>query len=634
MVDLLAQQRRQALEVALALVGLDDGAHRHRVLRIGAQDLLVDLDGARRVPQLLAVELRHAPQHLGALPRIGLRRGLAFEQGRQPVPALALEQQPALRLARPRVRRRDLLGPLPRRDRALGIAEALLADRRDLLQPRQQLVGRDPRQPRPLERELEQVGQRRPVALLAEVVGVGGQRDLVLGLDLQHGVQVDGRLIAVAQPVAIQRGQLQHRARARRRVRDRAQLPLAQLGELRVLLAGRVELDQLLRRRSPRRLQQRDLVVDPLRLRQVVQLAFRQLRPLVEEVDPLGLGRRRRDALAVVTIQFLESVRVVVHALQQLRRFGVRGHRLQRAPQGGDRIFGVARFVPAPRHLVVDRRGAVGAVGADPVRVRVDAGQQLQRLLVARAQAHHLGQPLRGRVQLLELLAQHAPEPQQQVGAAAGVGGPFELELVEADDGPVVAQRPVDLARRFDRPDVLLRQLARPLRVADDAFQAREMIQEELAHLAFQLGQPGWIARARDRRGLHLQHRHVVRGPALLAVDVLQASGGPDVGRVAIDGVDEIGFGALAIAELVQPQLRGQVEQLARLGVVFYRLGARFVERDQAIVLLGLTIGLTQRDERFGVCRVPFHRGFVFADGGHAMWPLPDGGRDRPTAES
>ena len=93
---------RQAREVALALVGLDDGAHRHRVLRIGAQDLLVDLDGARRVPQLLAVELRHTAQDLGALPRIGLRRGLALQQRGQPVPALGLEQQPALRLARPR----------------------------------------------------------------------------------------------------------------------------------------------------------------------------------------------------------------------------------------------------------------------------------------------------------------------------------------------------------------------------------------------------------------------------------------------------------------------------------------------------------------------------------------------------
>ena len=181
---------------------------------------------------------------------------------------------------------------------------------------------------------------------------------------------------------------------------------------------------------------------------------------------------------------------------------------------------------------------------------------------------------------------------------------------------------------------MLLRQLARPLRVADHALQAREMIQEELAHLALQLGQAGGIARARDRGGLHLQHRHVVRGPALLAVDVLQPGGGPDVRRVAIDGVDQVGFGPLAVAELVEPQLRGQVEQLARLGVVLYRLGAGFVERDQAIVLLGLTIGLTQRDERFGVSRVSFKRGFVFADGGHARWCLPDGGRDRPTAES
>ena len=128
---------------------------------------------------------------------------------------------------------------------------------------------------------------------------------------------------------------------------------------------------------------------------------------------------------------------------------------------------------------------------------------------------------------------------------------------------------------------MLLRQLARPLRVPDGALQPREMVQEQLAHLRFQLGDASRIAGAGDRRRLHLQHRHVVGGPALLAIDVLEPGRRPDVRRVAVDGVDQVGLGALGVAQLVDAQLGGQVEELARLGVVLDRLRARFVERDQ-----------------------------------------------------
>jgi hypothetical protein len=165
---------------------------------------------------------------------------------------------------------------------------------------------------------------------------------------------------------------------------------------------------------------------------------------------------------------------------------------------------------------------------------------------------------------------------------------------------------------------MLLRELPGLLRIADGAFQPREMVQEELAHLRFQLGDAGRIAGAGDRRRFHLQHRHVVGGPSLLAIDVLQAGSGADVRRIPIDGVDQIRLGALGVAQLVDAQLGGQVEELARLRVVLDRLRAALVEDDQLVVLLRLTIGLTQRDERFRVRRVPFHRGFVFANGGHS----------------
>src|SRR5205814_190151 len=67
----------------------------------------------------------------------------------------------------------------------------------------------------------------------------------------------------------------------------------------------------------------------------------------------------------------------------------------------------------------------------------------------------------------------------------------------------------------------------------------------------------------------------------------------------------------------------------------------RLVQRHQPVVFLGLTIGLPERDERFGVGRIPLQGGFVFANGGHARVPyyceatglrLRDGRRPRTGA--
>ena len=133
-----------------------------------------------------------------------------------------------------------------------------------------------------------------------------------------------------------------------------------------------------------------------------------------------------------------------------------------------------------------------------------------------------------------------------------------------------------------------------PLRVADRALELGEVVEEELPHLRFQLGDAGGIAGARDGGRLHLQHRHVVGGATLLAVDVLEAGGGADVARIAVDRVDQIGLGALGVAQLIDAQLGGQVEQLAGLGVVLDGLGARLVEGDQPVVLLRLAVCLAQ----------------------------------------
>ena len=434
-------------------------------------------------------------------------------------------------------------------------------------------------------------------------------------------MQVDGRLIGVAQAIPVERRQLQHDPRAGGRIGHGAQLPFAQLGQLGVVVSFQIELDQLLGGRSARRLEQRDLVVDPLRLGLVAELALGQLRALVEEVDPLRFGAGHRDALAVIAVELLEPPRVIVDALQQLGRLGVPGDGLQRLAQRGDGVLDVARLLPPAPDLEIDGRRPLDAVGADPVRVGVDARQELQRLFVARADAHRFGEALRRRVQLLELFAQDPPEPQQEIGAPSGVAGPLQLQLVEADHRPEVAQRAVDLARRFDRLEVLGGELAGPLRVADSPFQLGEVVEEELPHLRFQLGDAGGIAGARDGGRLHLQHRHVVGGAPLLAVDVLEAGGGPDVPWIAVDRVDQIGLGPFRVSQLVDAQLGGQIEQLAGLGVVLDPLGAGLVEGDQPVVLLRLTVGFPQRDERFGVCRIPLEGGFVFSDGGHAREP-------------
>ena len=205
-----------------------------------------------------------------------------------------------------------------------------------------------------------------------------------------------------------------------------------------------------------------------MRLGGVVHLALGELRALVEEVDALRLRRRRRDRARGSSDPAPDSG-------------GRRSRRARAAPttRGGPGTACSARRSAATalsaspaswRRRAIwkqDRRRALHAVGADPVRVGVDRRQQLQRLLVARAQADHLAQALRGGVELLELFGEHAPEAQEQVGAPLGLGRPLQLQLVEAHHRAVVAERAVDLARRFDRLDVVLTQLAGALRVAD-----------------------------------------------------------------------------------------------------------------------------------------------------------------------
>ncbi len=187
-----------------------------------------------------------------------------------------------------------------------------------------------------------------------------------------------------------------------------------------------------------------------MRLGDIVEIAFRQLGALVQEVD-LVLGRLGAlHALAVIPIEILETMRVVQRALNQVGGFGVARNGGQGLAQRGDRVLDVAGFVPAAGDLKEDRGRPIGAVGADPVRVGVHRRQQVERFFVPRPQPDDLAQTLRGCIQLLQLLGEHPPQAQQQIGAALGIGGSGQLQFVEAHHAAIVAERAINLARRFD----------------------------------------------------------------------------------------------------------------------------------------------------------------------------------------
>ena len=216
---------------------------------------------------------------------------------------------------------------------------------------------------------------------------------------------------------------------------------------------------------------------------------------------PLALVGGRRDPLSIEAIELLVALAFVVDPLQQLHRLGLAGDGLQRLAQRSDGVLGVPRLMAAPRNLVVDGGGALDAVGADPVGVRVDGRQQLQRLLVAGPQANDLGQPLGRGVELLELLAEDAPEAEQQVGAPAGFAGPLQLQLVEADDRRG-SRRARGRSSGPTRSTGCAPARASPGRcgLRTSALQLREVVEEELAHLRFQLGDAGWCRASAPRR--------------------------------------------------------------------------------------------------------------------------------------
>ena len=135
-VDLVPQRDRQPHEVALVLVDLDHGTQRDRVAWRHLEDLLVDVQGRRGVPELLAVDLGDPAQNVDLLGRVGRLGHLTLEDRDDEVEPLGLEQDALLDVPRARVFRIELLDLAPGCHRPLRIGQVLLADRRDLLEPR------------------------------------------------------------------------------------------------------------------------------------------------------------------------------------------------------------------------------------------------------------------------------------------------------------------------------------------------------------------------------------------------------------------------------------------------------------------------------------------------------------------
>ena len=466
--------------------------------------------------------------------------------------------------------------------------------------------------------ELEQIGQLAERAARAEVVGVGLERRGVAGIVLQDGVQVDRGLLLIAQPVAVERRQLAQERQPVLGIGGPFELLLAQLGQLAVVVPAEIELGQVLRRRPARLLQREDLLVGADGLLQVVERGLGQAGAFGEDFDLLLVGAGVGDALAQEAVEVGEAARFGEHAFEQGQRLGVEGHRAQGLAQGRHGVVDVARLVPPARDLVVEAGRALGAVRPRPVRVGEDRGQGLQRLVVARIEADHVGKPLRGGRQVADLLGQDAPQPEHEGDAPLGIGGAGQLDLVEPANHGVVPQGVVDLARRLDHLELLGGDLGPQPGRRERVLDAGDVLAVHAIDLGAQLGDAGGILRLGEGSGLDLQHLEILVRAALLAVDVLQALDRLAVGGVTADRVGQVGLGPGHVRELVDPDLGRQVEELGRLGLVGDGLRARFVEGDELVEASRLPIRSTQEEKGLVVAWLPLQGLFVLSLAGHA----------------
>ncbi len=583
--DLPPQQLGQIGPALFPLEQLGQRPQPHRVAGLDGQDLAVDADRPLAVAQLLEQDARQPSQAVDLLGGVGGGVGLPLEQGSHPIPLLVLLQEPLLGLPGPHVPGVELLHPLPGLQGPVAVPQVSLGDDGDLLQPFEQLGQGTPGPPGVLEGEVQQLDQRLPVAPLPEVLGVGLERLGVGGALLEDGVPVDRGLLGVTEPLAVELGQLGEDGEAELGRLDVRKLLLPELGQPGPVLFRRVELDQPLRGGAPRRLHLGDLLVDAQGLFGIAAIALGELGPLEEKVHLLIQVARLRRPFPVVEIEIGEAGRPVEDVFDQLGGGGVSGHRRQGLAEGRDGVLQVPGLVAPAGDLVVDGRRLLLAVGPQPGRVGVHRRQGLERPIVPGAQPHHLSQPLGRPLQIAEPLSQDPPQPQQEVAAPLGLRGQGQLELVQLHHRGEVAEGPVDLARRLHQLERLGRHLGLALggRQRRRPLQLAEALLAELPQLAVQVGDAGGVPAARQGRGLQLQHRHVFTVAGLLPVEVFEALGGLQVLGVAVDGVGQVGLGALRVVHVVEPDLARQIKQLAGPGAVLERLRPQLVQGDELV---------------------------------------------------
>ena len=119
--------------------------------------------------------------------------------------------------------------------------------------------------------EFQQIGEFAEGSSRAKVVGVRLQSLRVAGIGLQYGVPVHRSLLAVAEPVVIERRQLAQQRQFCPFIGGSFQLFFPQLGQFRVVAATRVQLGQVLVHGAIGRFKDGDLLVGANRFFEVAK---------------------------------------------------------------------------------------------------------------------------------------------------------------------------------------------------------------------------------------------------------------------------------------------------------------------------------------------------------------------------
>jgi hypothetical protein len=314
--------------------------------------------------------------------------------------------------------------------------------------------------------------------------------------------------------------------------------------------------------------QRRDLLVGSDGFLDVAKGRLGQARALGQDFDLFRVGSRLGHAFAQEAIEIGKAVGFGQHAFEQRQGLGVEGNRGQGLAQGGHGVVHIAGLVPPARDLVVQARGAFGTVGAVPVGIGVDRRQRLQGLVIARIKPDYIAQLLRGLGQIADLFGQNAPEAEHECDAPLGIGGAGQLDLEQAADHGIVAERIVDLAHGLHDLELLGGDFGAQAWRGQCIFDARDVLAVGAVDFGAQFVNAGGVARLAQGRGFDLKHVEVLAGPALLAVDVLEPLDRLAVGCVAADSMSQVGFRAGYVRQVIDANFRGQVEELCGLGLI------------------------------------------------------------------